>query len=268
MRSSQKVWRMMGLLAFSATLVLVGGFIYAVDTVLRPDQAQVMKPAEEKKAPPALDEIRILALGDSLTKGAGDDEGEGYAGRVKNKLDDALDIPVSIANFAVNGYETNQLLADLTNSKGIITAVETYNVILLTIGGNNLFSLGEEVTLDKANEQIDQALADVKHIFARLAELNPNSTIIYSGLYNPFSYMELDENISLYVQERWNLEVFKIAQAHPQIIVVPTYDLFQQDPKAYLSSDLYHPNAKGYDRIADRIIQVLDYELSEVNTDE
>lgn len=260
MTSPKTAWRWIFAISFSATLLFITGFILAMDSVLWPKSSMGLESREEPEEDrPDLTNMRLLALGDSLTKGEGDESGEGgYPGKVKNRLDELLGQPVAIANFAVNGYTSEQLLSDLNRSTGIMTAVQSYDIVLLTIGANDLFSPGEEVSLDQARLSIDESLMRMKSIFKRLIELNPENTIVYTGLYNPFSYMELDEDINLFIQKQWNFEVFQLASRFEQIIVVPTFDLFQLHPKAYLSSDMYHPNAAGYARIADRIVQVLD----------
>ena len=260
MGTSSAFWRIFGIVSLSTTVLFVVGFIYAVDSVVRPQLADEIKPGlDQREDIVEMGDIRMLALGDSLTKGVGDESGEGYVLKVKNKLSELTERPVAIANFAVNGYTTEQLLGDLYESSGMIESVQTYPIVLFTIGGNDMFTLGEEVILDRTVEQnIDAALERMAGIFKRLAELNPNSTIVYVGLYNPFSELALDEDVSLFVQQRWNFEVFKLASTYEQVIVVPTFDLFQQNPRAYLASDLFHPNEAGYNRIADRIVQALD----------
>ncbi len=42
------------------------------------------------------------------------------------------------------------------------------------------------------------------------------------------------------------------------MIMVPTYDLFRLNGRGYLADDHFHPNGKGYERIADRIVNILE----------
>jgi lysophospholipase L1-like esterase len=57
--------------------------------------------------------------------------------------------------------------------------------------------------------------------------------------------------------QRWNEAVQDVARTDARIVFVPTYDLFQRDTKAYLSSDNYHLNDKGYARVAERLLTLV-----------
>jgi lysophospholipase L1-like esterase len=59
------------------------------------------------------------------------------------------------------------------------------------------------------------------------------------------------------VVAKWNDYAFRLAKADGNATVVPTYDLFEFSLNRYLSSDHFHPNAQGYERISDRIVQAL-----------
>ncbi|MGO4274197.1 lipase, partial [Paenibacillus sp. TAF58] len=77
------------------------------------------------------------------------------------------------------------------------------------------------------------------------------------GLYHPFLELDPKKEGSLIVQ-RWNNSVFEMMNRYPHMAIVPTYDLFEQNLIKYLSSaDHFHPNGDGYERIADRIVQIL-----------
>jgi lysophospholipase L1-like esterase len=41
------------------------------------------------------------------------------------------------------------------------------------------------------------------------------------------------------------------------MVLVPTYDLFELNANKYLYSDHFHPNQDGYERIAERIVQIM-----------
>ena len=49
----------------------------------------------------------------------------------------------------------------------------------------------------------------------------------------------------------------KLVAPYPNITVIPTYDLFLNHEEKFLYNDHFHPNQAGYERIAERIIQVL-----------
>ena len=96
-------------------------------------------PAEMKQTT----DITVLALGDSLTRGTGDETGQGYVGIVTEQLKEELDPrEVTVYNLGINGQDSSQLLQQL-GQKNIIRQVKEADVILMTIGGNDLFQGGD-----------------------------------------------------------------------------------------------------------------------------
>ena len=55
---------------------------------------------------------------------------------------------------------------------------------------------------------------------------------------------------------RWNTHPQETALSFPRTYVVPTFDLFEGRPDR-LAVDKFHPNRKGYQAIAARMIQLL-----------
>ncbi len=257
------LWGWIGSVALAATLLLAGGFGWAVFTVVQPSPSGSEPPAIGKEAQPPgslaiHDKLNIVALGDSLTRGTGDETGRGYVGYTQNKLAERYKKPVFIlANHAVNGYKSEQLLSDLKNKTGISDALKQAHVILFTIGGNDLFSFGTEPDLNKIRANVKPTLNRLEQIAKLIHEANPNAKVIYLGLYNPFSDMPELRPLSLEAAE-WNRQAFALIHAYPNMTMVPTYDLFERNVALYLSSDHYHPNGLGYERIAERIAQVLE----------
>jgi lysophospholipase L1-like esterase len=107
-----------------------------------------------------------------------------------------------------------------------------------------------------AEERLPEALKRLEQILDRIAKLNSTATIIYVGLYHPFLDMDPMREGSLVIQ-KWNVAAFEIAHRYPNIIVVPTSDLFELNLNKYLYTDHFHPNQDGYERIAERIAQVV-----------
>ncbi|MDP5273899.1 GDSL-type esterase/lipase family protein [Chengkuizengella axinellae] len=258
MKSSRLLWSSILIVAIITTSIFIYGFVNAIQTVVYPNGSNLTEPEAEieEEIAPSADEIIILSLGDSLTKGTGDKTNNGYVGVVRNLLEENKDKPVYLRPFAVDGYTTEQLLDFITTQSGVRTAIKESNLILMTIGGNDMFSPGNELDLQTSEQLMKDALANISKVFAELNALNAEADIVYVGLYNPFS--EIDENgeVALFVQE-WNHEVFKMTTAYKQVMFVPTSDLFYKNTKSFLSSDVYHPNEEGYKRIGERIVNVL-----------
>ena len=91
-------------------------------------------------------DITVLALGDSLTRGTGDETGQGYVGIVTEQLKEEL-VPrgVTVYNLGINGQDSSQLLQQL-GQKNIIRQVKEADIILMTIGGNDLFQGGDALS--------------------------------------------------------------------------------------------------------------------------
>lgn len=268
--SSARLWRIVGLTALAATLLLLGGFVYALQDMLNPRlpaPAEATKPSPEASQPGLAEaaEVNVVAIGDSLTKGTGDATGEGYVRQVVNGLSDLWDKPVKLMNnLAVAGMRTDQLLEKLKRDSGYRYAIRQANLILLTIGGNDLFQhaqsgAGEEgdvIDPQRLERMLPGALKRFEEVLSLLNRLNPNATVVYVGLYNPFyDLMEMRDG-SLQVQQ-WNERAYALIHRYPQMQMIPTFDLFESRIGDYLSPDHFHPNHDGYAQIAARIMQSL-----------
>ena len=267
MKRTAWLWRVAGIGGALCTIVLLAGFVYAVFDVVYPQvvQEQFIPPAPDESAAPAMGEqLRIVALGDSLTKGTGDLSGNGYIGYLRDKLEERTGEPNQLLNnLAVNGYHTGQLLDDL-NKPSVAQTVAAANLIVFTIGGNDLFQyVRQEIGLSASALGAEELAASIpepaeglKRILRKLEEINPEATIVYVGLYNPFLDLDQTRETSRAIA-RWNEHAYDAIYANPNMILVPTADLFERNLIAYLSSDHFHPNAAGYERIAERIAQAL-----------
>ncbi|TXK74655.1 GDSL-type esterase/lipase family protein [Paenibacillus sp. N3.4] len=270
MRSSRYIWGAIGLTASISTIVFAVGFAYAANQIWFPkasgDPALVSAPQKQETMIESKSKLQIVALGDSLTAGTGDNTGKGYVGRVREKLEKQSSKPVFVLNnLAIPGYKSDQLLADLAMKKTQDALAEA-DIVLLTIGGNDLFAGGEgmftgdnqtEFNPEAARIRVEPALTKMGQVIEALHTANPKATVMYIGLYHPFLDLDPNREGSLIVQ-KWNDSVFAMTNKYPNMIIVPTYDLFEQNLIKYLSAaDHFHPNGDGYERIADRIVQIL-----------
>ncbi len=256
------LWRSIGILAFASFLLLITGFVLALKPeVLAP--ARPIVPGAGAKSPaaaplPASGTIRIVSLGDSLTRGTGDADGLGYVGRLRLALEKENKQKVTLTNLGINGLESGRLLDQLKKSQ-VQRLLSEANLILFTIGGNDLFRSSGELR-DLNRQQVEKAARHLSDNFAKILSeinrINPNATVIYSALYNPFGDTEAAFETTSPVLA-WNYQASQIAARYKHVIVVPTYDLFYQKEKQYLYSDHFHPNSDGYTKMADRILQAL-----------
>lgn len=260
----------------AATLLCLFGFGYAANQIIFPKPAApdaagpAGAPQAEKPKQDAWDakaKIQIVALGDSLTVGTGDLTGKGYVGRTRDLLEKQLGKPVFVYNnFAIAGYRTYDLLKDWDAKKDIGKSIAEADLVLLTIGGNDLFEGGGDIFTNSATgegfnpkaaaDRMPEALKRLSDIFDRIAKANPKARVLYVGLYHPF--LDLDpQRTGAPIVQQWNKSAFDLANRYPNFVVVPTYDLFELGLSKYLYTDHFHPNQDGYARIAGRIAEIL-----------
>jgi lysophospholipase L1-like esterase len=282
MKSSKMLWRIVGSVALLSTLLFIFGFIYAANDIINPKPSNfgtepiAVSPNNELKTK---DQITIMALGDSLTKGTGDESGEGgYVGKVEKKLEALWKKPVRVYNQAINGWRTADLL-NLLEQPNIQNLIKQSDIVMLTIGANDLNQAANnpvavsdakttapvatkdpntlpEINYAEIKKSLPATEAKLAKILTKIAALNPKAKIVYMGLYNPYFDIDVKKEGTTILQD-WNLNASRIANGFPNMIVVPTFDLFQFDVKKYLYIDEFHPNQFGYERMADRVVQAL-----------
>jgi lysophospholipase L1-like esterase len=208
--------------------------------------------------------LRIAALGDSLTRGAGDNAG-GYSERVAQALRKA-GRAVSLANLGVDGLETADLLRKLED-RSMLESLKGAGLILLSISGNDLsrsFPRGavSGEGSDPTIAALARAAANVRKILAAVREANPSAPIRLLGLYDPFPTATGDRRLAKELLLRWNVALEQAAYTVPDALVVPTADLFEGRTDR-LSADRFHPGPSGYAEIAARIVSTLRVEPAE-----
>lgn len=270
MKSSHWLWRVLGLATLACLIALVVGFGWALRDAWYPHEGLALPETPETTTKTGgawadKPELFVTSLGDSLTYGIGDPTERGYVKRVTDRLSDVLSKPVTLVNnLAINGAQTKHLMEKFEET-GFKYAIAKADIILFTIGGNDLFQVAQEggsiaeggdISPELLEERLPEVTPGLKQVFEKLRELNATARIVYVGLYNPFYDLTEMRSGSDIVAE-WNASAYSFAQADGNATVVPTYDLFETNVTKYLSQDHFHPNAEGYDRIAERIMQAL-----------
>ncbi|MGY2610969.1 SGNH/GDSL hydrolase family protein [Bacillus pretiosus] len=252
-----KVVKVILLITIASFCLFAYGFVSGVNDVLNPKASNLIKKtdvvAKEKKKTGTL---KIVSLGDSLTRGVGDKEGIGYIGRVKEDLQKDYKQKVALTNLAVSGAKMPDLLKQMESS-GAQYSIKQADVIVLTIGGNDLFpgweSLGK-VDLETYRPDTETFQNEAKKIIEEIRKLNTDNPIFWLGLYNPFEDVE-DLKGSSNIVVDWNASLEKLALNDKNVYITPTFDLFQNRGKDLLYSDHFHPNEVGYTYMADRLVQ-------------
>ena len=201
----------------------------------------------------------LLVLGDSLARGTGDESGRGFALDVQDAM--KKHAPTEIANLSVNGAESSEL-KELCASANVRTLAASADVILVSIGGNDLSHAvprgpepGVRTVEDVATARSRYA-ENLRAILRDLRGANPGARILLLALYDPFGGSGPGGRLGSSVIVRWNDVIAETALAYPNTSVVPTFDLFEGRPDR-LANDRFHPNRNGYAAIATRIVQLL-----------
>lgn len=237
-------------------ILLATGFVLGVSDVLDPPTSKIQikdLPASETR-----ERGYLVGLGDSLTRGIGDEKGQGYIGIVRQKLEDQQKQTVKVSNLSVSGQKSSELLTQL-KQKQVQQILKQAKWITLTIGGNDIkesMDKSQEFDQKKADKNRIQYEQNLQKILSEIRRHNREAPIYLFTLYNPYGDLADHELTSAAVLQ-WNQTTVNVAQKNPHVITVPIFDLFQLYPKKYLSSDHFHPNHQGYQRMAERLFQVL-----------
>jgi lysophospholipase L1-like esterase len=259
------LWFLPAALGLATAAIFAAGFTAALQGRLGepvdPSATPVPAPgaAEAKAAPDGA--FRIVALGDSLTRGAGDAAGGGgYPERVAAALR-KTGMTVSVDNLGVDGAETGDLLRKV-NDPDARRRIAQAQLILLSISGNDLShsiptmsTAGADVAGDPTAPALRTASLHLQRILSAVREANGSAPIRLLGLYNPFPE-SFDRRLAKETLLKWNVALEEASYAVPGASVVPTADLFDERPDR-LSADRFHPGPNGYGEISSRILSTL-----------
>ncbi|WP_407270265.1 SGNH/GDSL hydrolase family protein [Radiobacillus sp. PE A8.2] len=202
------------------------------------------------------EDLNIVAIGDSLTEGIGDESnGEGYVGILEQTLKTSSE-NVTITNYGVQGNRTDNLLERLDRNI-IIDSIKDADIVLITIGANDIMKVAQDNILNLEYEPFEKEQVHFKDrmrsIMDNIASKNPDAIIYLIGFYNPFEqYFGYIKELDLIVNS-WNATEQSIANEFDNAYFIATKDLFE-DRDDLLATDNFHPNKAGYQLMADRIL--------------
>jgi lysophospholipase L1-like esterase len=246
---------------FSALLCLIwlfglGWTINKYYAAAKPDKINPVKTASKKAEDKKT--MNIVALGDSLTKGLGDDTGKGYVGDITDQVKKRTSKQVSMLNLGINGQTSDELRKQVQQPE-VLRQIASADMVLITIGGNDLFRGGQGLVDYKTDNIMaieKKYLDNLRFILTQVRQANPIANVFFVGLYNPFINLSTGKETSKVVR-RWNYDSAEVSAEFPKVVFVPTFDLFELKVNDYLYSDKFHPNSKGYHLIAERVAALL-----------
>ncbi|HLS20874.1 MAG TPA: SGNH/GDSL hydrolase family protein [Bacillota bacterium] len=210
-------------------------------------------------------EIRMTAIGDSLTQGIGDETNQGgYVGVIENMLHTTINQPtVIIDNYGKRGNRTDQLLKRLNDEteEELQESIKSADIILITIGANDVMEVFKQnildITIEPFLEEQTYYEQRLHNILVTLIDKNEHAKIYLLGIYNPFAqYFEDIEELEIIVND-WNKINENIVTSFEQTSFIPIKDIFEATDEHLFADDNFHPNKLGYERMAERVIDYL-----------
>lgn len=258
--SRHLVWTLPAVAAFGGSLLLGGGFVAALSGRLGEPAAELPAARPAPFAAPAAGELLVVALGDSLTRGAGDGRAGGWAERAARSLE-RPGRPVRVVNAAADGAETADLLRVLEREE-VAGAVRRAHLVLLSISGNDLtHSLRRASDPAAASQALGAARANVARALALVRERNATAPIRLLGLYDPSASGGEAGRLVRQALVPWNAALAGAAAEVDGCVFVPAADLFEARPDR-VSGDRLHPGPSGHEALAARAVATLPAELA------
>ena len=191
--------------------------------------------------------MKLVALGDSLAYGAGDETGGGLAGRLRGTFD--------TVNLGVNGAQTSDLLGRLRQER-VRREVAGADAIVLSIGANDLFrsQAARNETLRAPLAVAMRILGRIEQVVDELRRLNPSARILILGGYNPAPDHPQAPLIDQYLG-LWDATLANTFEGDPLVSVVQLSDIVT--PRRLSRFDRFHPGGAAYAAAAERIAGML-----------
>lgn len=251
------LWFLPAGIAVAMAGVFAAGFFAGVTGRLGVPAAEAVLPTPTPAPPSPAGSLLVVALGDSMTRGAGDAAG-GYPERVAKALRKA-GRTVAVENLAIDGFRTADLLRKLSEP-GVRDRVAAGGLILVSISGNDLMRALPGGPAAEGDAAVPALLArvetDVERVLAEVRSANPQAPVRLLGLYNPFSGAVGDRRTARQALLIANGALERAALGVEGALVVPVADLFEGRPDR-LAADRFHPGPAGYDEIAARVVSTL-----------
>ena len=262
-------------------LILFFGVIilaFFVASAMIPEAGEIKKASTaNSEAEPKMEILRISAVGDSLTEGIGDTTHTGgYVPLIQTDLSENFPIEVVQAdNFGKSGDRSDQILKRIKKNDEMRESIEKADVILLTVGGNDLMKvitsqIFNKISLKKFVTPREKYQKQLEKLYTEIRTINPDAPIYQLGIYNPF-YKSFSEIVEMQeIVDFWNEGRREFVEGQENAYFVPINDEIYNglpDPVEVTDStaevatkdlindliseeDSFHPNNLGYQIIS------------------
>ncbi|MFV0528438.1 MAG: SGNH/GDSL hydrolase family protein [Lachnospiraceae bacterium] len=266
---------------WQSILVLLFATILTV-TILNqsiPRAKPLLKAVQATKEVVTMEQLNIVALGDSLTQGVGDTTNSGgYVPILANALSGILPSQfVQTRNYGKSGNRVPQLIKRIEKTEEIQTDLKAADIITLTIGANDLMrvvktNLFSGLTVETFDTPMAEYVVDLGELFKLIRSYNEEAPIYLLGIYNPF-YLKFPEITELQdIVNKWNQATEHYVATQERIYFLPINDQLYmgnglEGENATINNllsedDSFHPNYIGYQIIAEvfgaKILETVD----------
>ncbi len=225
------------------------------------------------------EQLDYLALGDSLAAGQTPNNAidKSYADYLASQLNKVGMLSSFDKRFAVSGYTTTDILADIETNKSVTdssgntadiqTAIANAEIITLDAGANDVLKQIKfdketmKVTIDpvKVNSTIFTIGVNTSTILAKIKTLNPNADVYVMGYFNPFSILPAEYQTQFQLLLNSLNQTIENSAKLNGAAFVPTAAAFAKNTAAYMPNPLdVHPNQDGYLALANAFWKNLD----------
>ena len=215
--------------------------------------------------------IYYLALGDSLTRGIGDETNQyGFTSILAKEMQKSPNVlSVELDNRGKNGRRSDQML-ELVKSGHYDEELKKASFITITLGGNDVMKI---VKKDLFNLKVSMFTKELPLFVERYNEIirlireKTDVPIVLVGFYNPLSIITNQATPFESIIKEWNGEIEKISKSEQNICFVPIEDLFSSNVDMVYHTDFFHPNANGYNVMAERMMETFPLcNIEQINT--
>jgi lysophospholipase L1-like esterase len=163
------------------------------------DSIVISVTVSEPTPPPPPAEIRYVSLGDSIATGTTTpltNPTNPYVNQFENYLRSTFNGTTIIRSaFETDGDRTNELLSKLQGNAAMRAAVQSADVITVSIGGNNLMQAAKtwygydffNINTSVANQGFADFQSQWGTIMSTIRTLNPKAKIITMTIFNPYN---------------------------------------------------------------------------------
>ena len=206
-------------------------------------------------------DFRITMIGDSLTAGIGDEtDNGGYRYFLAEKLLEEPSInQVHIEEFGKKGL-TSAGLKKRMKEEEIIKSIQQTDVVIITIGGNDVMNVVKKNFLNLKVGDFYQAMdkydSNVQKVIEDIRSHNEEADIYLVGIYNPFQLVLNDIQEFDILMDEWNRRSNQIVSKYEAVYFVEIWEIFENhNENLIFEGDYFHPNTTGYERMGEEIYQ-------------